>query len=272
MDITADNANQIIAEVASGTSLTDFKSRIDVTRDGATVSDDEMEKSISEQQNYKPVSETDIAAIREQILKARITEIPEGTKFVEDEKDNCEWVKKQNEWNDKVRKEVAEMPDEDVLAWARDANERFHGVIEIQKKDFETFKGGKKFTEELTQDKDPKWELKTDDQKRRHFLRITNPKRKRGDPISKEPKAFQRMLRQCKFIREKMDFDHMSKLELRTRLIQTIAIASINMSDLMERHENQMNLMRESYNELRETLEKTRAELKDSVVHKIPDK
>lgn len=236
MDITADNANQIIAEVASGTSLTDFKSRIDVTRDGVTVSDEEMTRDIAEQENYKPVSEEDIAAIRAEILKARTTEIPDGTKFVDDEKENDEWVEKQKEWNEKVRKEVEAMTDEEVVAWAKNLNQQFNSVVEAQKKDFEMYKGGVKFTGEANHDNDPVYKWKTPDQQRRHFLRLTNPKRKRGDPISKEPEQFQRMLRQCVAIREIMDFDKMSKLELKTRLIQNLAISTINTSCMQERN------------------------------------
>lgn len=245
-------------------------------KESVTVSDAQMEKDISDAEKYKPYSEECVESIREAIIRARATEVPEGTKFVDDEKENDKWVNERKEWNEKVRKEVAEMTDEEVLAWAKAANSAFGNFVTVQKKDFETYKGVSPDSIAPNQTEDQKFlermRRMTPDQQRRRFMRITNPKRKRGDPISKEPKAFQRMLRQCKFIREKMDFDHMSKLELRTRLIQTIAMASINTSDLMERHENQMNLMRESYNELCETLEKTRAELKDSVVHKIPDK
>ena len=239
MDITADNANQIIAEVASGTSLTDFKSRIDVTRDGATVSDAEMTKDIEEQENYKPVSEEDIAAIRAEILKARTTEIPEGTKIVDDDEKNAEWIKKQNEWNEKVRKEVEAMTDEEVVAWAKNLNEQFHSAVEVQKKDFEMYKSGEKFEGNANHDNDPVYKYRTPDQQRRHFLRITNPNRKRGDPISKEPESAHRFLKQCKYVRGRMDFDHMSKLELKTRLIQTIASQCIQLSDLEEKHHNE---------------------------------
>lgn len=224
MGITVDNANQIIAEVASGMSPTDFKSRIDVTRDGVTVSDDEMEKAISEQENYKPVSEEDIKTIRAEILRARITEIPRGTKIFSDDEKNDEWIRKQNEWNEKVRSEVEAMTDEEVVAWAKRLNEQFRSVVEIQKKDFEMYRS-----------RPPKFE-KTPDQLRRHFLRITNPDRKRGDPISKEPESAHRFLKQCKFVRERIDFDHMSKLELKTRLIQTIAAQCIQLTDLQGSH------------------------------------
>lgn len=236
MGITVDNANQIIAEVASGMSPTDFKSRIDVTRDGVTLSDDEMEKAISEQENYKPVSEEDIEAIRGEILRARITEVPKGTKIFSDDEKNDEWIRKQNEWNEKVRNEVEAMTDEEVVAWAKSLNEQFRSVVEIQKKDFEKYKSAPETVEDANHDKDPACKYKTPDQWRRHFLRITNPDRKRGDPISKEPESAHRFLKQCKFVREWMDFDHMSKLELKTRLIQTIAAQCIQLTDLQESH------------------------------------
>lgn len=227
MGVTVDNANQIIAEVASGMSPTDFKSRIDVTRDGVTVSDDEMEKAISEQENYKPVSEEDIEAIREEILRARITEIPKGTKIFSDDEKNDEWIRKQNEWNEKVRNEVEAMTDEEVIAWAKSLNEQFRSVVEIQKKDFEKYKSVPVSAEDANHDGDPACKYNTLEQQRRHFLRITNPNRKRGDPISKEPESARAFLRQCKHVRKQLDFDKMSKLELKTRLIQTIAAQCI---------------------------------------------
>lgn len=202
-----------------------------------TVTDEVMANDIAEQENYKPVSEDDIAAIRAEILKARTTEIPEGTKIVDNDEKNSEWIKKQNEWNDKVRKEVEAMTDEEVIAWAKNLNKQFHSAVEVQKKDFEMYRSGAKFEGDANHDNDPVYKYKTPDQWRRHFLRITNPDRKRGDPISKEPESAHRFLKQCKFVRERMDFDHMSKLELKTRLIQTIAAQCIQLSDLQEKHQ-----------------------------------
>jgi hypothetical protein len=204
-----------------------------------TVTDEEMASNIAEQENYKPVSEEDITAIRAEILKARITEIPDGTKIVDDDEKNSEWIKKQNEWNEKVRKEVEAMTDEEVIAWAKNLNEQFHSTVEVQKKDFEMYKSGEKFEGDANHDNDPVYKYRTPDQQRRHFLRITNPNRKRGDPISKEPESAHRFLKQCKFVRERMDFDKMSKLELKTRLIQTIASQCIQLSDLQEKHQNE---------------------------------
>lgn len=204
-----------------------------------TVTDEEMANNLEEQENYKPVSEEDIAAIRAEILKARTTEIPEGTKIFDDDEKNSEWIKKQNEWNEKVRKEVEAMTDEEVVAWAKNLNEQFHSAVEVQKKDFEMYKSGEKFEGDANHDNDPVYKYRTPDQQRRHFLRITNPNRKRGDPISKEPEPAHRFLKQCKYVRGRMDFDKMSKLELKTRLIQTIASQCIQLSDLQEKHQNE---------------------------------
>lgn len=204
-----------------------------------TVTDEEMASNIAEQENYKPVSEENIEAIRAEILKARITEIPEGTKILSDDEKNAEWIKKQNEWNEKVRKEVEAMTDEEVIAWAKNLNEQFHSTVEVQKKDFEMYKSGEKFDGDANHDNDPVYKYKTPDQQRRYFLRITNPNRKRGDPISKEPESAHRFLKQCKYVRGRLDFDKMSKLELKTRLIQTIASQCIQISDLQEKHQNE---------------------------------
>lgn len=204
-----------------------------------TVTDEEMANDIAEQENYKPVSEEDIVEIRAEILKARITEIPEGTKILSDDDKNQEWIKKQNEWNEKVRKEVEAMTDEEVIAWAKSLNTEFHSAVEVQKKDFEMYKSGEKFEGDANHEIDPVYKYKTPDQQRRHFLRITNPNRKRGDPISKEPESAHRFLKQCKYVRGRMDFDKMRKLELKTRLIQTIASQCIQLSDLQEKHQNE---------------------------------
>ena len=193
-----------------------------------TVTDEMMVNDIAEQENYKPVSEDDIEAIRADILRARITEIPKGTKIVSDDEKNDEWIKKMNEWNEKVRNEVEAMTDEEVVAWAKSLNEQFHSVVEIQKKDFEKYKSAPVSAEDAT------CKYHTPDQQRRHFLRITNPNRKRGDPISYEPECLHRFLRQCKYVRGQLDFDKMSKLELKTRLIQVIAAQCIQLTDLQE--------------------------------------
>lgn len=203
-----------------------------------TVTDAEMERDISYENDYKPVSEKDIAAIRAEIIKARTIEIPEGTKFIlDDDEANQKWVKEQKEWHEKVRKDVEAMSDEDVIAWAKNANSSFRGMVENQKRDFELYKSVPlSETVAIDHEEDKafieKMKTLTPDQQRRRFLRITNPKRKRGDPISKEPKMFQEMLRMSVTVRQKMDFDKMNKLELKTRLIQTIAASAIQASDM----------------------------------------
>lgn len=197
-----------------------------------------MLKDIEDEEAFTPIPEDDIKGIREAHLKASITPIDDKTVYVDGEEDNKKFIEQLKKEQEKKREQIMAMTDEELVAWAKDANEKYRAILTIQKDFAEDLKSSELKAEDLEHlhENDPvrksNW---TPEALRRRFLRITNPKRKRGDPISKEPEQYHRFLNLCKDVRRKMDFDKMSKLELKTRLIQTISAEVIGISNLQEK-------------------------------------
>lgn len=206
------------------------------------VSPEQMMADIEVEENHTPIPEDDIEAIRAAIIKARTTEMDKGDckGFDKTDKEIDKFLEGQKKSNEEARKKIMAMTDEELIAWAKDANDQYRSAIKLQKEFAKGLQSRKLECSDLDKLEDARRQMAKNnwspDYLRRRFMRITNPNRKRGDPISKEPEAYHRFLKQCKFIREKMNFDKMSKLELKTRLIQTIAAQCLQLSDLQEKH------------------------------------
>lgn len=212
------------------------------TNDDITVTPDQMLKDIEDEEAFTPIPEDDIEGIREAHLKASITPIDDKTVYMDGEEDNKKFIEQLKKEQEKKREQIMAMTDEELVAWAKDANEKYRAILTIQKdfaKDLKSSELKVEDLEHLHENDHVRKSNWTPEALRRRFLRITNPNRKRGDPISKEPESAHRFLKQCKYIRGRMDFDKMSKLELKTRLIQTIAVQCIQLSDLEEKHQSE---------------------------------
>ena len=220
------------------------------------VSNEQMKEDIEKEEEFTPIPEDDVDAIRAAIIKARINEIPKDCKFDEDDKENEKLVERSKKYHEEMQKQIDAMTDEELIAWAKDANQKYKTIIKDQKEHFSDLSCGRfgpasykeSDWDNFSWDKVEAWmkdrkekSKANSDKLRRHFLRITNPKRKRGNPIAKEPEQYHRFLNLCKDVRGKMDFDKMSKMEIKTRLIQTIAAEAINISNLQEKYSNELN-------------------------------
>ena len=225
----------------------------------AEVSDEQMAKDIAKAENTNPISTEDIAAIKEQWKAAHQTdfckEVSEdelSEEFKSDAKRLEQWRADQ-ECHRMMREKFEKMTDQEFIDWANEANSAFHMFVKNTKTDlsknndlllppeerakrYEEDALGRMVREGMTVLNTKEFQ----DSERRRFLKITNPKRKKDTLIDREPSLYYRFLKECKFVRSKMDFDKMDKLELKTRLIQYIANVRLRDEDNEELRKEQI--------------------------------
>ena len=248
----------------------------------STVSNEQMAENISRAESFVPIAD-DLDSIKEAWKSAHsyAFQPDESEDDLSDEiKNDSEKLAKWREQNQStseykkmLRDKFESMSEQEFRDWAAEANSQFGATVGLLKRELSANnplllspEERKRFEEqrkldELTAmgDSNSRFAKEKARCERRRFLKITNPKRKRGNPIDKEPEEFREFLRECRHVRSYINFDRMGRLELKTRLIQEMAGTRLYQRRVENKivHEN--------------TLTRRLANIIDMILHVYPD-